>query len=88
VPRPCPVSAPRWPWALPLDEAEPLEADLRRLHLTVSRRLPEKLDRARTGLSHALPHATTGQVLERALDLLLEQQARPKALVKRRLPRP
>jgi len=72
--------------ALPRDDAEPLDADLRRLHVTVSRRLLDKLDRARDGLSHALPGATTEQVLEAALDLLLERQARAKALVKR--PRP
>jgi len=62
---------------------EPLDADLRRLHLTVSRRLLEKIERARIGLSHALPHATTEQVLDRALDLLLEQQSRRKSLVRR-----
>jgi len=72
--------------ALPLDDAEPLDADLRRLHVTVSRRLLDKLDRARDGLSHALPGATAEQVLEAALDLLLEKQARAKALVRR--PRP
>jgi 5-methylcytosine-specific restriction endonuclease McrA len=49
----------------------------------VTRRLLEKLDRARDGLSHALPGATAEQVLEAALDLLLEKQARAKALVKR-----
>jgi hypothetical protein len=68
---------------LPRDAAEPLDADLRRLHVTVSKRLLEKIDRARGGLSHALPGATIEQVLEVALDLLLEQQARAKALVKR-----
>jgi hypothetical protein len=72
--------------ALPRDDAEPLDADLRRLHVTVSRRVLEKLDRARDGLSHALPCATTDQVLEAALDLLIEKQARARALVKR--PRP
>jgi 5-methylcytosine-specific restriction endonuclease McrA len=69
--------------ALPRDDAEPLDADLRRLHVTVSRRLLDKLDRARHGLSHVLPGATTEQVLEAALDLLLERQARAKALVRR-----
>ena len=69
--------------AIPRDDAEPLDAELRRLHITVSRRVLEKVDRARDGLSHALPGATTEQVLERALDLLLEEQARAKALVKR-----
>jgi hypothetical protein len=62
---------------------EPLTAELRRLHLTVSARLLDKVARARDGLSHAMPGATTEQVLEAALDLLLEHQARRKALVKR-----
>ncbi|MBK9519723.1 MAG: HNH endonuclease [Anaeromyxobacter sp.] len=61
----------------------PLTDDLRRLSVTVSARFLEKLAAARTGLSHALPGATTEQILETALDLLLERQARRKALVKR-----
>lgn len=69
--------------ARPLDECEPLDADLRRLHITVSRRLLDKVVAARDGLSHALPGATTEQVLEAALDSLLEKQARAKALVRR-----
>jgi 5-methylcytosine-specific restriction endonuclease McrA len=64
-------------------EVEPLTADLRRLHLTVSRMFMEKVAAAKTGLSHAAPRATTEQVLEAALDLLLERQARRKALVRR-----
>jgi 5-methylcytosine-specific restriction endonuclease McrA len=67
----------------PSPQVEPLTADLRRLHLTVSRRLLDKVAAARDGLSHALPGATTEQVLEAALDLLLQQQARRRALVKR-----
>jgi hypothetical protein len=58
------------------EEAEPLTADLRRLHVTVSRRFLKKLDAARDGLSHQLRAATPEQVLEAALDLLLEKQAR------------
>jgi hypothetical protein len=65
------------------DEIEPLTADLRRLHVTVSRRFLEKLTAARDGLSHAIPGATTEQVLEDALDLLLEKQARARGQVKR-----
>lgn len=53
-------------------ETEPLDADLRRLHVTVSRRLLEKVEQARRGLSHRLPCATMEQVLEAALDALLE----------------
>jgi len=76
-PRPArPASAPR-------TEVEPLTAELRRLHVTVSARFLEKVAAARDGLSHSLPGATTEQVLEAALDLLLEKQARSKALVKR-----
>jgi hypothetical protein len=65
------------------DGVEPLSADLRRLHLTVSVRLLEKIAAAREGLSHARPSATTEQVLEAALDLLLEKQARTRAQVKK-----
>jgi hypothetical protein len=65
------------------DEIEPLTADLRRLHVTVSRRFLEKLTAARDGLSHAIPGATTEQVLEDARDLLLEKQARARGQVKR-----
>jgi hypothetical protein len=67
----------------PRDVVEPLTADHRRLHVTVSRRLLKKLDAARDGLSHAIPGATTEQVIEAALDLLLEKQARARGLVKR-----
>ena len=51
--------------------------------MTVSARFLRKLAAARDGLSHAQPGATTEQVLEAALDLLLERQARRQALVKR-----
>jgi 5-methylcytosine-specific restriction endonuclease McrA len=76
-------AAPTQSKAPPPTTIEPLDADLRRLHLTISKRLLDKVARARDGLSHALPGATTEQVLEAALDLLLEHQARRKALVKR-----
>ncbi len=69
--------------APPLSTIEPLSADLHRLHLTVSTRLVKKLAAAKDGLAHAIPGATTEQVLEAALDLLLERQARRKGLVKR-----
>ena len=60
----------------PRVDVEPLTADLRRLHVTVSRQFLKKLGAAREGLSHAIPGATTEQVLEAALDLLIEKQAR------------
>jgi hypothetical protein len=42
----------------------PLTEDLRRLHVTVSRRLLAKLDAARDALSHSHPGATTESILE------------------------
>jgi HNH endonuclease len=67
----------------PRDDVEPLTADLRRLHVTVSRQFLKKLDAARDGLSHSMPGATSEQVLEAALDLLLEKQARARGQVKK-----
>jgi hypothetical protein len=65
------------------DEVDPLTAELSRLSTTVSRRFLEKLKNARAGLSHSIPRATTEQVLEAALDLLLEKQAKARGQVKR-----
>jgi len=68
------------------DDIDPLTAELSRLSTTVSRRFLQKLRTARAGLAHALPGATTEQVLEAALDLLLEKQAKARGQVKK--PRP
>ena len=65
------------------DEVRPLTAELRRLSVTVSDRFLRKMAAARDGLLHSTARATTEQVLEAALDLLLEKQARRRALVKR-----
>ena len=65
------------------DMVQPLTEELRRLSVTVSARFLRKLAAARDGRSHTQPGATTEQVLEAALDLLLERQARRQALVKR-----
>lgn len=65
------------------DLVEPLTADLRRLHLTVSRRLLAKLEDARLALSHARPGASTSDVLEAALDLMLAQHAKRRACVEK-----
>ncbi len=65
------------------DDVDPLTAELSRLSTTVSRRFLEKLKTARQGLGHAIPRATTEQVLEAALDLLLEKQAKARGQVKR-----
>jgi hypothetical protein len=69
-PAPHPVDAP------PSLSTEPLTAELCRLHLTVSKRFLVKLDAARAGQSHAQAGATAGEVIEAALDLLLDHQAK------------
>ncbi len=81
--RELPLASPARPQLVPVKEVEPLSANLRRLHLTVSTRLLEKLEAARAGQAHARPGASTEQVLEAALDLLLEQQAKRRCAVKR-----
>jgi hypothetical protein len=55
---------------------EPLTADLRRLHVTVSRRFIQNLDAARDALSHSHPGADVETILEAGLDLLLERAAK------------
>jgi 5-methylcytosine-specific restriction endonuclease McrA len=67
----------------PTMRVEPLTANESRIHLTVSSRLLEKLEAARRGQGHVQPGATKEQVIEAALDLLLEKQAGRRAEVKR-----
>ena len=63
------------------DVAEPLTADLRRLHVTVSRRFLAKLEEARSALSHSHPGAGAEEILEAGLDLILAERARRKGMV-------
>jgi hypothetical protein len=63
--------------------AEPLTADLRRLHVTVSKRFMEKLEAARDALSHSHPGADVETLLEEGLDLLLARAAKRRGLVKK-----
>jgi hypothetical protein len=67
---------------------EPLTAELNRLHVTVSRRFLDKLERARAALSHSHPSAGADEILEVALDLLLDRDAKRKGLVNDPLPAP
>jgi 5-methylcytosine-specific restriction endonuclease McrA len=69
---------------------EPLTANESRIHLTVSGQFLDKLEAARRGQGHVQPGATKEQVIEAALDLLLERQASRRAEVKRpqKKPRP
>jgi hypothetical protein len=67
----------------PRSTTEPLTAELRRLHVTVSKRFLEKLDASRAALSHSHPQADMEAILEAGLDLLLERAANRRGLVKR-----
>jgi 5-methylcytosine-specific restriction endonuclease McrA len=62
---------------------EPLDGERARLHITVSRRLLAKLEAAKAALSHSHPGASSEEVLEAALDLLLAQHAKRKGMVER-----
>jgi hypothetical protein len=57
-------------------EVEALSADLRRVHVTLSRETLAMLDAARAGMSQSLRDATPDQVLREALQALLEKQAK------------
>lgn len=70
APAPAPATAP------PRATVEPLTAELRRLHLTVSRRFLLKLEAVRAARSHASPGAPVEALLEEALDLLLAHEAK------------
>jgi hypothetical protein len=63
----------------PRSEVEPLSADLRRIHVTVSKEFARKLRAA----GDARPDLSTEQLLEAGLDLLLAKAAKAKGLVER-----
>jgi hypothetical protein len=73
-------AAPSAPISRERDWAEPLTADLRRLHVTVSRRFLAKLEAARAALSHSHPGASFEDVLEAGLELVLERHAKRRGL--------
>jgi len=55
---------------------EPLSPTRLRVEFTASAELYDKLEKARELLSHALPSGDLGELFERALDALLEQETR------------
>jgi hypothetical protein len=67
--------------APPRATIEPLTADLRRLHVTVSKRFMEKLEAARDALSHSHPGADAEAILEAGLDLLIERHVKRRGTV-------
>jgi len=66
--------------------AEPLTAELRRLHVTLSKRFLEKLDAARYALSHSHPGADAEAILEAGLDLVIERAAKRNGICARPKP--
>jgi hypothetical protein len=64
-------------------EVVPLDADQRRLHLTVSKRFLAKLAAAADALAHTRPGATEEELLEAGLDFLLARAAKRHGLVER-----
>jgi hypothetical protein len=55
---------------------EPLSVSSYRVEFTARAELRDKLERARELLSHALPKGELGELFERALDALIEQETR------------
>jgi hypothetical protein len=83
-PPPCqPACQPAAAAAAARPEVVPLTADLHRIHMTVSRRLLDKLEAARTALSHSRPGASEEEILEAGLDLLLARAAKRRGLVEK-----
>lgn len=83
VPLPAPPVAPPDQVEVERLLVEPLNADLSRLHVTVSKGLLRKLEEVRDAMSHAMPGATDAELLEAGLDLLLAQAAKRRRLVDR-----
>jgi hypothetical protein len=74
----------------PPSTIEPLTSDLIRVHLTADERFEEKYRKAKDLLSHSRPGAGLADVLEAALDALIERHEKRRGLVERPLatPRP
>ncbi|ABS25027.1 HNH endonuclease [Anaeromyxobacter sp. Fw109-5] len=67
----------------PRESVERLDAELARVHVTVSRRFLEKLEAATDALGHACPGGSAAEILERGLDLILAQHAKRRGLVEK-----
>ncbi len=67
----------------PRESVEMLDAELARMHVTVSRRFLEKLEAAKDALGHACPGSSAAEILERGLDLVLAQHAKRQGLVEK-----
>lgn len=74
----------------PLHSVDLLDAELARMHVTVSRRFLAKLEAARDALGHACPGGGVAEILERGLDLVLARHAKRRGVVEepRKVPPP
>jgi hypothetical protein len=70
------ASAPR----TPVMTVEPKTAEQSRVHITVPRRLLQKLEAARDALSHSHPGASEVEILEVGLDLVLQRHAKRRGI--------
>jgi hypothetical protein len=77
-----PASTPPVPGPAPTS-VEPLTAELTRIHVTLPRRVLDKVEAARAALSHSQPGAGLAEIIEAGIDLLLERHAKRNGLVKR-----
>jgi hypothetical protein len=77
---PAPTGAPS---AVPETSTDPLTAELSRMHVTVSRRFLDKLEKARAALSHSHPGAGADEILEAGLDLLIERHEKRRGIVEK-----
>jgi 5-methylcytosine-specific restriction endonuclease McrA len=78
-----PVPQPPPPPPPPRESVELLDAEVARVHVTVSRRFLEKLEAAKDALGHACPGGSAAEILERGLDLVLVQHAKRQGLVEK-----
>jgi 5-methylcytosine-specific restriction endonuclease McrA len=76
--RSAPACAPQRP---ALDDAEPLDGDRVRLHLTISRRLLAKLEALKEDLAHHGPALSSAEVIEACVDLMRARRDQRKGLV-------
>ena len=60
-----------------------LDADRARISMTVPRRVLDKLEAARDALAHVIPDGALADVLEHALDLVLAESRKKRALVQK-----
>jgi hypothetical protein len=74
------VQGPQGNLAAPPTVVEPKTAELSRVHVTVPRRLLEKLAAAKDALSHSNPNATDAEVLEVGLDLIIARHRKRRGI--------